>query len=150
MRRFNFRLESLLRIRLHRERVREIELARATGACVLLEARLRELREERMEVQSCSFQGIPYPVPVLLARNAYGLRLDGEIAAAEKELEKKLQEREEINREYLAASRDRKVLDKLKERRARESREDRLREEGKALDEIAMGLAVRSRSGERG
>lgn len=148
MKRFDFRLEGLLKIRAHRERVWEVKLAGVTGACVLLEGRIQELREEKLEHSPCSFQGIPYPVSVLLARSAYVRRLEEEILEAERELDTKRREREKINKEYLAASRDRKVLDKLKERRSREHHINCLAEEAKALDEIAMGLAQGSPVGE--
>jgi flagellar FliJ protein len=45
---------------------------------------------------------------------------------------------------YLEASRDRKVLDKIKERRAGEYRKEALAEENKELDEVAGRLLQRS------
>ena len=150
MRSFDFRLEALLRIRRHRERSWELKLAEVSGACILLEGRLRELDEERAAHSACTFDGILYSLPDLLARGAYALRLEKEIAGTRRELEEKRRERVQVNAEYLAASRDRKVLDKLKERRSREYYRSQLKEEGKALDEIGAGMAVRSRLAEKG
>jgi flagellar FliJ protein len=50
---------------------------------------------------------------------------------------------EEARRIYLEASRDRKILDKLKERRQREYHKKMLAEEVKMLDDISGGSAAR-------
>ena len=150
MRRFKFRLEELLRIRRHIEHGWEMKLAEATGICARLEGRIRELREDREANTACSLEGILYPLTDLLARGLYAARLEGEIKSAGKELAAGIRERDKVNVAYLAASRDRKVLEKLEERKAAEYYRTQLREEGKALDEIGAGLAVRARTGEKG
>jgi flagellar export protein FliJ len=60
------------------------------------------------------------------------------MAKTEEELGPARKKREEVNRSYLAASRARKVLDKLKERRAEEYYEEQRRKEGKTMDEFAL------------
>jgi flagellar FliJ protein len=49
---------------------------------------------------------------------------------------------------YLEASRDRKVLDKLKERRRREYDKEMEREETRTIDDISSGIRAR-RAGDR-
>ena len=58
------------------------------------------------------------------------------------------QEREKIQKEYLEASRDRKVLSKLRERREAQYAKERKLEEVKEIDDINTGRAaiVRSRA----
>ncbi len=151
MRRFRFRLEELLRIRRYHERTWELRLAEVSGHCVRLEGRLRELASEREANSACSVGGLPYGLSELYARNEYIRRLDAEAKTAKTELEKRMKEREEVNREYLAASRNRKILEKLKERKSEEYYRLQLKEEGKALDEIGAQLRIRSaHTGEKG
>jgi flagellar FliJ protein len=120
MKKYKFRLEQLLRIRRYKERVWEMRLAEITGRCVGLEKHIRELEDEKDAYAGFSAGGILYTVEELQCREAFRLRLGQEIAETEKTLEEKRKEREYVNRGYLAASRDRKVLEKLKERRSGE------------------------------
>jgi len=151
MRRFRFRLEELLRIRRYHERTWELKLAEVSGHCVRLEGRIKELTAEKETNSACSVGGLPYGLSELYARNEYLRRLDAETAAAKLELGKRLKEREEVNREYLAASKNRKILEKLKERRSEEYYRLQLKEEGKAIDEIGAQLRNRSaNTGEKG
>ena len=144
MKRFRFRLEELLRIRRYYERTWEIKLAEASGHCVRLEGLLRELEAERLENTSCSVGGLIYDIAELHVRNEYLRRIDSETRTAKSELERRIKERDEINRQYLIASKNRKILEKLEERKAGEYYKIQLKEEGKALDEIGSQLMIRS------
>lgn len=144
MKRFKFRLEELLRIRRYHERTWEIKLAEVVGHCVRIEGVLKELDAERIANSSCSVDGFIYGLSDLYARNEYLRRIDSETKTAKTELEKKLKEREEVNREYLVASKNRKILEKLEERKAEEYYKIQLKEEGKALDEVGSQMKIRS------
>jgi flagellar FliJ protein len=138
MKRYSFRLERLLALRAYKERMWEMKLAEATGKCVRLENLIRDLREESLEYAGFSSEGLLYSTEDIIARESFRGRLAREILAACGSLEKARAEREEVNRSYLAASRERKVLDKLKERKAEEYYEEERRREGKIMDEAAM------------
>ncbi|MCL1817648.1 MAG: flagellar export protein FliJ [Spirochaetaceae bacterium] len=138
MTRYKFRLERLLSLRRHTERMWEMRLAEATGACALLENRIRGLREENREYASLSSGGFVFSAAEILARGEFCRRLEHETRAAAARLEEAAAKREEVGRAYREASRARKVLDKLKERKAEEYYEEQRRGESKIMDEMAM------------
>jgi len=142
MKRYKFRLERLLTLRRHTERMWEMRLAEATGACVFLENRIRDLREESFEYASLPSVGIIFSAVDVLARADFRKRLEYEIDDASLRLETANAHREKVNLAYLDASRARKVLDKLKERKAEEYYQDQARREAKILDEVAMSKAA--------
>lgn len=138
MKRYSFRLERLLQLRRYKERQWEMKLAEITGTCVRLENHIRHLQREKDQYAGFSENGVLYPVNEILVRENFRRRLDFELEETGKELELARRKREEVNIAYLAASRDRKVLDKLKERKAEEYYEEQRRQERKIMDETAM------------
>jgi flagellar FliJ protein len=142
MKRYNFRLERILELRRHKERMWEMKLAEISGRCVRLENHIRDLRNEKDSYAGFQAEGILYSVDEILIREAFRSRLEREIEETGGLLEDAMRKREEVNRDYLAAMRDRKVLDKIKERRSEEYYEDQRRKEGKAMDETATVRAV--------
>jgi flagellar FliJ protein len=138
MKSYKFRLERLLQIRRYKERLWEMKLAEITGKCVRLENHILDLRNEKNAYAGFSSGGALYSAADILTREHFRSRLGREMDETAGQLEKARAEREDINRSYLAASRERKVLDKLKERKAEEYYEDQRREESKIMDEAAM------------
>jgi flagellar FliJ protein len=142
VKRFRFKLEKVLDLRAHRERETEIALGKAMGALSLIERNLEVLAREQLRAGKERFSP-EYGTAEILARDLYIRRLDEtqdrllkDAAAAELTVE-------EARDEYLEASRDRKVLDKLKEKRRREY--DKAREDGeiKNTDDISGGASAR-------
>ncbi|MDR3193073.1 MAG: flagellar export protein FliJ, partial [Treponema sp.] len=119
MKRFNFSLEKVLELRRYREQETELELGRATGELVVIEQRIRELAEARSLAAAGRFSPGNSAVDI---RNyeLYILRLDKTKEELLEAAAKAAQKVEEARRIYLEASRDRKVMDKLKEKRAAE------------------------------
>ena len=147
MKRYKFRLERLLALRRHTERMWETRLAAATGACALLENRIRGLREESGEYAGFSSGGLMLSAAEILARGEFRKRLECEMEEAAARLEEAVAKREEVGRAYREASRARKVLDKLKERKAEEYYEEQRRGEEKMMDEAVM-FQMMAREGE--
>jgi flagellar FliJ protein len=142
LKRFHFELEKILALRLNRERETELELGKAIGALTELENRIKRLAEEKIMAASGRFNKA-HGVTEILSYDNYILRLDKTKdvlveAAAKAELAV-----EEARAAYLEASRERKVFDKLKERRRREYNKFTLAEEVKMLDDISGGAAAR-------
>jgi flagellar FliJ protein len=142
LKRFHFELEKILVLRLNRERETELELGKAIGALTELENRIKRLAEERIAAAASRF-GKTRGVTEILSYDNYILRLDRTKdtlveAAAKAELAV-----EEARAAYVEASRERKVFDKLKERRRREYNKFALVEEVKMLDDISSGSAAR-------
>jgi flagellar FliJ protein len=142
VKRFHFKLEKILALRLNREHETELELGRAVGALTELENRIKRLAEERIIAAAGRF-GKTRGFTEILSYDNYILRLDKTKdalidAAAKAELVV-----EAARAAYLEASRERKVLDKLKERRRKEHSRYILAEEVKMLDDISSGSAAR-------
>ena len=140
MRRFNFKLEKILKLRLNRERETEIELGKAVGILSALELRIKNVAEEKVTAMKYRFSG---SFNEIRSYEFYIWRLDQtkdnllkEAALAELEVEKA----REI---YLEASRDRKILSKLKERQEKEYRRSVNLEEIKIIDDLSSGRAAR-------
>ena len=131
MKRFSFNLEKFLNIRKFREQETEVELGKAIGELSEIERNLRAVAEERYRAgDQFSGNGL-----MIRAYMLYTARLDlqkehllVEAAAAETKVE-------QARAVYLEASRERKVLDKLKEKRAAEYKKLILSEETKTLDD---------------
>lgn len=144
MRRFKFRLEKFLELRRWKEREREIALAKVLGEVLLLEKRIAEIaglisgslfgqfrRENLVDVEG------------MMRRELYVQRLAREREAKRSALVVKRRELEEARGRYLEASKERKVLDKLRERRETEYYKQAIDEEYKAVDDTNTAAATR-------
>lgn len=143
MKRFRFNLDKLLELRRYYERQAELELAKAMGELQGIQDRLQKLAEERAEAAAERFRP-GHSVVQIQATDLYILRLDKTRdalleAAARAELAV-----EEKRQAYIEASRDRKVLDKLKEKRLREYRYQVSLEEIKTVDDISNAICPNS------
>ncbi|AEF84027.1 flagellar export protein FliJ [Treponema primitia ZAS-2] len=143
MRRFRFALQKVLELREHVEAEAKIELGRAMGALNLIEQRIKTVAEQRNNAVAERFApGRDFSEMQNYER--YIVRLDQTKEKLLKDAslaELDVAEKRDI---YLEAARDRKVLDKVKERRTGEYRKEALAEENKELDEVAGRLLQRS------
>jgi flagellar FliJ protein len=135
MRAFRFSLEKVLELRKYREQEAEIELGRAIGALSHIENRIRTVAEDRRRAAAERFSPDNDTLKILKYDQYIG-RLDQERdtlleAAAKAELVV-----EEKRSRYLESARDRKVLDKLREKQEKEYRKKMFAEETKALDDM--------------
>ncbi len=145
MRRFQFRLERFLELRRWKEREWELKLARALGECLLIENRIKEIGEEIGASRLAQFsEGGRVDVEAMARRELYVQRLALERERAQVTLEEKRREMEKVRARYLEVSRERKVLDKLKERRSEEYYDHQLDEEYKAVDDMNSSAAART------
>ena len=118
MKRFHFRLERLLEIRSHRERQWLAKLAAASGLCARLMRKISETGEAtRGAFYIDSRRGNELDLFVLAYRENYINRLGQERKSLEKELEERKRQHSEVQQKYQEVSRDKKVLEKLKEKR---------------------------------
>jgi flagellar FliJ protein len=142
LKRFQFDMEKILSIRVHREQEAEIALGRAVGALAVIEGQLKSLAEERSHAAADRFtSGVN--AAELGVFDRYLRRLD---ASRERLLEEAAQAElkvEEARRLFMDASRERKILDKLKERRQAEYRKLSMQEAVKTVDDISSGAVAR-------
>ena len=147
VRRFNFKLEKVLKLRENRERETELELGKAVGALSALEVRIKRVAEEKAAAVSSRFS-VTHGFNEMRSYEFYILRLDKTRdtlleAAALAELE--VEKAREI---YLEASRDRKVISNLKERQEKEYRRSMNLEEIKIIDDLSGGRFGKSAAGD--
>ena len=146
---FEFRLEPLLRLRVQAEKTKQRVVARRLIAISEAQRRMEEIatqeRAERARLREASGPGSMSVDEVMASRGWIGrLQRDrwaiaGQIAAHEQQLA--------VERAALAeAAKQRKILEKLRERRLAEFRWRMNRSEDRFLDEIASGQFVRSAS----
>jgi flagellar FliJ protein len=135
VRRFSFSLEKVLELREYREQETEIALGRAVGELTGIENQLKELAAQRLKAGEERFR----PGNDALAIRGYEFyirRLDKTKEDLLEAAAKALLKVEEARELFLEASRQRKVLDKLKEKRAGEYRKAMFAEENKILGDL--------------
>jgi len=138
MKPFVFPLQKILNLRTHSEDEAKIELGRAITALSEIESQILTVAQERVAAASAQFD--PQNSSATMKQYMfYILRLDTlkeqllkEAAAAELQVE-------QARQAFLEASRERKVLDKLKEKQQKAYRKETLAQEAKALDDVRGG-----------
>ncbi|MDR2484356.1 MAG: flagellar export protein FliJ [Treponema sp.] len=143
MKRFRFELEKVLELREYRERETEIELGKAVGILTQIEHNIAALTGERARAVEKRLASSRTTTADVLAFDRYILRLDNTKAALLDEAAKAERKVEEAREVYIEASRDRKILDNMKERRQKEYRKRMFAEETKILDDLAGGVKAR-------
>ena len=144
MRRFVFSLQRLLSLREHTEKEWETKLGEVTSRCNVLKRDIRE--SKRLHGETLKSRSASLELSSLGASEAYMRRLRNNVLKFEGKLVQAEEERAQVQKRYLEASRDRKVLDKLKEKQADEFYREQLKEEMKIIDDINTSAAVRKRS----
>jgi flagellar FliJ protein len=145
MRRFRFSLEKVLELRAYREREAELELGRAIGILAEIEGRIRDNALERRAAAAERFLPSNDAMAIISWEN-YIQRLDLEREGLFKEAAQAQMAVDEKREAYLEASRERKVMDRLKEKRETEYRRETLAQETAVLDDISQGARARARS----
>ncbi|NNM68168.1 MAG: hypothetical protein HKM06_09180 [Spirochaetales bacterium] len=138
---FKFRLEKVLELRRWEEKQAELALAAKAGECQNLQNKILVLRNEKTE--SFRRRRTDDPLSVFLAVEAFGARLQKQADELEDVLMKKLVERDELQKIFLAAQTKRKVLDKLQEKRHAEFKKNQAQLEFKRQDDLNTAAFVR-------
>jgi flagellar FliJ protein len=140
MKAFAFSLEKVLKLRKHYEDEAKIELGRAISLLADLEQRLVVLGGEIIRAKTAQFD--PENTAIQMQQYMfYLIRLHNIKEQLLVETAKAEQKVEETREAFLEASRERKVLDKLKEKRQEEHKHLMLVEETNALDDIFAARA---------
>lgn len=143
MTKYRFSLERVLRLRKHHELEWELKLAAATGRCTALQNELSAIGHERGQTLATRFGLAGGDANQLFRTELYLRRLSQSAETKRKQLEQRERERAEVRDQYLLASRERKVLDRLKDKRAEQHYRKELREEVKAVDDLTSGRVGR-------
>ena len=135
MKSFKFKLQKVLNLREHYENEAKLELGRAVGVLVELENNLSALGREQAKAAEEQFRS-GNSVSLMQQYMFYQMRLEIEKEQLLTELAKAELKVEEARELFIEASRERKVLEKLKEKRQKDHRKNMLYEEAKVLDEV--------------
>jgi flagellar FliJ protein len=143
MKRFTFSLEKVLELRQFSEQEAKIELGRAVGILNELERRLEDLAHERSRAAAEQFS--PGNSAAMIQQYMiYLLRLDNTKEELPKEAALAAQKVEEARELFIEASRELKVMEKLKEKREKEYKKEYLTEEGRAADDTYRRQTVQN------
>jgi flagellar FliJ protein len=144
VKRFHFRLERLLDIRSYRERQWLAKLAAASGLCTRLSRRITENGEAaRGAFYIDTRKGHELDLFLLTYREHYINRLGQEQKKLREELEEKMRQRAQVQSRYQEVSRDKKVLEKLKEKREADYYNQAKLEEFKETDDLNSSQFIR-------
>ena len=143
MKPFSFGLEKILALRVHYENEAKIELGKAVSVLADLESKLFALSRERERAAASQFN--PGNNAAQIQQYMYYLlRLDYDKGILLEETAMAELKVEEARNAYLEASKDRKVLDKLKEKRQKEYFKKALLTEAIMLDDISSCARARN------
>ncbi len=145
MRKFEFNLERLLKLREHEEQEWEIKLGRAVTKCVDIENQIKH-RHSEIERVLLNRGSIENREQDFLVMEMYKRRMRSEAVDLNKKLAEAEAERDEVRNDFLEASKKRKVLSKLKEKREKEYYKKQLKNEHELIDEINNGRAAAARN----
>jgi flagellar FliJ protein len=144
MARFTFNLEGVLRHRKLHERQKQRVLAERQAMVAQL---TRELREMDQQVQAATAQLREskllgrLDLAFITAHRRYTLAMQRRAIDQARRIALAQQAVEQARAELVAAARERKVIEKLRERRYQQWQEEQQRKEAAQLDEIGMQLA---------
>lgn len=135
MKRFSFRLGPILKLRQHHLQNREMELARASAAVLEIREQQEELLRAKARYQSRVLGG-PLDGEKLQALQHFNNRNLQQQQKASQELEKALQAEDAAREAYKEALKQKKVLDKLKEKQQGRFYKAQLDEEEKNREDM--------------
>ena len=135
MKAFAYSLEKVLKLRKHYEDEAKIELGRAISVLADLEQKIFVLSGEIVSAKNAQFNP-ENSAAVMQLYMFYLIRLDAAREQLLKEAAMAELKVEEAREAFLEASRERKVLDKLKEKRHEEYRKELLADEVKNVDDM--------------
>lgn len=151
MRRFAFKLEKVLEFRRYDEREWELKLAEVTNRVIAVEQEIAGWALRRSETTGRTVATGTVDMHLLRSREEYVTLIDDRVRQLQSRLVVLEAEREKVRGGYLEASRRRKALSKLKERRSDEYYQEALKDEIRALDDISGSMtSQRRRESEEG
>ena len=140
MKRFQFRLERVLRLKEHRERLAELRQSQAARLVERTQAEVARLEQQLAQAGTAAAGGLERTetLTAWLAQSAYLAELDRELQAAQGRAKQAAQTLSEATARRAQAAREVEALRHLRQRHWLAHQEDRQREEQHLLDELGM------------
>jgi flagellar FliJ protein len=153
MKKFRFRLETLLRVREQKEKLKQREFAEEVSKVTEVQNQIDDI--EKAVANAFETLGsrakIGYDPQAVLAYYRYIFNMQRYSAARSRHLETLMVEYDKKREDLVQASRDKRVLENLKKRHHETWRKEAMREDQKDMDEIgnmrAAHEALRRREG---
>jgi flagellar export protein FliJ len=146
MKKFQFPLEGVKRVRERDVRTHEIELAKTQAALAAAEAARNRAAAELKQAVAQAPAGTVVHVRHLLELDAERRRLTGELSREERKLQGHSQAVDAQREKLLGARRDARAVEMLRERRYLEFLQAVVREEQKETDEVAARIVREKRA----
>jgi flagellar FliJ protein len=140
MRKFHFRLQSILDLRQKQADQRKLELGAIAQRCDYLRRQIDQRREDRRRTV-LSRGGSSADVAFRLAEEAYAQRMDQDVARLQNELAAEEELRIAAAERYREAKQKADVLKRVQTKREQAHREESRRHEQRQLDEVAQRKA---------
>jgi len=140
LKRFRFRLETLLKIKEYNEKEWELKLAHITRKCISFKKEIGNIRTEKAKTFLTRHLRSEEDMEFLRACEQYISRLEQRAKHIGESLKVEEEEKGKIQEKYLEASRERKTLDRLKGKQAQRHYHKERLEEGKALDDLTTAV----------
>ena len=144
MRRFRFRLESILALRQKEADQKRLELGAVAQRCDTLSRRIEEHRRERQDTLTHGAPEGAADIAFRIAAEAYAARLERDARELEQRLAEAQAQREEAAETYRLARQKADVLERLRSRREEDHLEVEKREAQMRLDEVAQRMSRKS------
>jgi flagellar FliJ protein len=138
MKRFSFRFEKLSRVRDFAENAAKEALGRQISALNEIEYRIAENEQLREEAAKNRFAK-EHTITDIDTYDFYITRLDYEKTTLLREAEEQQKRVDEAREQYIEASREKKTIDKLKEKRRKEYKRETQKAEEAETDDIIAG-----------
>lgn len=140
MKKFNFKLETVLSLRENIEKQWEAKLGKANSECQLIQNKIDSYKEQIKESKLTSVEVGQFQVKCL-----YEDRLNYQINLERKVLMEKEAERDKIKEVYLKKSIDKKIIEKLKDKSVKKYHKEYLKEDSLIIDEINSASTIRNK-----
>ncbi|MGE5507379.1 MAG: flagellar export protein FliJ [Chitinophagales bacterium] len=149
MKKFSFSLQTVLELKRHREEALLEELGRRQRAAAEAEAALAAMREKRRRAQRELRELLTGPLAVERVQEArdYLSGLDVELGRRAEQARARQEEVRECRQRVVAAARERKVLERLRDRQWEDYLQEFSRQEQAFLDELATQGYARQEQG---
>jgi flagellar FliJ protein len=136
MKRFSFQFEKLLRVREFAENAAKEELGRQISALNEIEYRIAENEFQRTEAAEKRFAK-DNSILDMETYNFYIMRLDSEKIKLLEDAKEQNKKVEEARAQYIEASREKKIIDKLKEKGLKEYKRETQKSEEAEIDALS-------------
>lgn len=151
MKKFYYRLEKLLEIKAHNERSKSLELAEVTGRLIKTGEEIKNLKDMKKQVLFSRYAGEEKQAAATsmleYAENQISA-IKSRISKLEKMLEQIKGEHEKARNVYVGALKEKKVLEKLKEKKQFMHVKNEYNREARVLEDIVItSFTVKTREG---